>query len=246
MIVEKEFLSKIKDLGINSYEAKLWTAILSRGIATAGELSDIANVPRSRSYDVLESLERKGFIVMKLGKPIKYIAVPPNEVIERVKQRIKDDAQQKDKMLDSIKESEALKRLHLLFTRGSEQIEPGEITGVIKDRKNVISHIYSSLKRAEKFIYTMSCDDEFIHDLRKGFAKAIKKGIKVKIISPNKPNIPQVESKQKMVKSRFVLIDGKEVIMLPVNVVDDHSDFAVWIKNESFTKNFEEMFIKTW
>ena len=56
MIVQKEFLSKLKDFGLNTYESKLWTALLSRGVSTAGELSDIANVPRSRSYDVLENL----------------------------------------------------------------------------------------------------------------------------------------------------------------------------------------------
>jgi len=85
MIVEKKILSKLKDFGLNSYESKVWVALLSRGVSTAGELSDIANVPRSRSYDVLESLEKKGFVVMKLGKPIKYIAVPPPEAIERLK-----------------------------------------------------------------------------------------------------------------------------------------------------------------
>jgi len=40
-------------------------------------------VPRSRCYDVLESLEKKGFIISKIGKPLKYIAVPPEEVVER-------------------------------------------------------------------------------------------------------------------------------------------------------------------
>ena len=44
MIVQKEFLSKLKDFGLNTYESKLWTALLSRGVSTAGELSDIANV----------------------------------------------------------------------------------------------------------------------------------------------------------------------------------------------------------
>ena len=64
--IEKKFLNKLKQFGLNSYEAKIWTALLSRGVSTAGELSDISNVPRSRSYDVLESLEKKGFIIMKL------------------------------------------------------------------------------------------------------------------------------------------------------------------------------------
>ena len=60
MIVKDEFLSKLRRyFALNLYEVKIWTALLSRGVSTAGELSDIANVPRSRSYDVLESLEKK-------------------------------------------------------------------------------------------------------------------------------------------------------------------------------------------
>jgi hypothetical protein len=63
---------------------KVWAALLSRGTSTAGELSNISDVPRSRTYDILESLEKKGFIVMKLGKPIKFVALKPEEVVEFV------------------------------------------------------------------------------------------------------------------------------------------------------------------
>src|SRR3989337_1255959 len=98
MILQRELLNKLKDFGLNNYESKVWAALLSRGVSTAGELSDIANVPRSRSYDVLESLEKKGFVVMKLGKPIKYIAVPPSEAVERVKKRIKVQADEDEKI----------------------------------------------------------------------------------------------------------------------------------------------------
>src|SRR3989338_1490488 len=92
MIVKEEFLSKLRRyFSLNLYEAKIWTALLSRGVSTAGELSDIANVPRSRSYDVLESLEKKGFVIMKPGKPIKYLAVPPKEVLENIKKKIGED-----------------------------------------------------------------------------------------------------------------------------------------------------------
>ena len=99
MIVQKDFLNRLKDFGLNSYESKLWIALLSRGVSTAGELSDISNVPRSRAYDVLESLEKKGFIVMKVGKPIKYLAVPPAEVVERVKKKVLVDAEDQNKIL---------------------------------------------------------------------------------------------------------------------------------------------------
>ena len=86
MIIKDEFLAKLRRyFSLNLYEVKIWAALLSRGVSTAGELSDIADVPRSRSYDVLESLEKEDSSSCKLGKPIKYIAVPPSEVLERVK-----------------------------------------------------------------------------------------------------------------------------------------------------------------
>ena len=112
MIVKEDFLNNIRRyFDLNLYEVKLWSALLSRGVSTAGELSDIADVPRSRSYDVLESLEKKGFVVMKLGKPIKYLAVPPTEVVERVKKNMHNDAEEKLKRLDTLKSSELLKEL---------------------------------------------------------------------------------------------------------------------------------------
>ena len=74
MITQKELVNKLKDyFDLNVYETKVWLALLSKGIAAAGEVADISGVPRSRAYDVLESLEKKGFALTKLGKPVKYI-----------------------------------------------------------------------------------------------------------------------------------------------------------------------------
>ena len=98
MIVKDEFLGRLRKIfDLNLYEVKVWTALLSRGTSTAGELSSISDVPRSRTYDILESLEKKGFIILKLGKPIKFIALKPEEVIERVKKNLMVHAQEKAK-----------------------------------------------------------------------------------------------------------------------------------------------------
>jgi predicted transcriptional regulator len=118
MIVGKEFLSKLKDFGLNSYEVKLWVALLSRGVSTAGELSDIANVPRSRTYDVLESLEKKGFIVLKIGKPIKYMAIEPSRVVDVLKKNIQTEAKSRSEMIDGLRETDVLKELQMLHTNG--------------------------------------------------------------------------------------------------------------------------------
>ena len=84
--MQKQTLQELRErFKLNIYEVKIWTSLLSRGIAAASELADISGVPRSRCYDVLESLEKKGFIIMKVGKPIKYIAVEPEAIVDRVK-----------------------------------------------------------------------------------------------------------------------------------------------------------------
>ena len=108
MLIQSDLIKKIKDFGLNSYEAKIWTALLSRGVSSAGELSDISNVPRSRTYDVLESLEKKGFIIMKLGKPIKYMAIPPTEVIKVIKKRIREDSVKQELQMEELKNSNRL------------------------------------------------------------------------------------------------------------------------------------------
>ena len=99
---------QLKNLGLNSYEVKLWVALLSRGTSTAGELSDISGVPKSRSYDVLKSLEEKGFVAARPGKPIRYFAISPQEVVERVKQRIQFEADNELKNLVNSKNIEQL------------------------------------------------------------------------------------------------------------------------------------------
>ena len=90
MILRPELVKKIRDyFGLNIYETKVWLALIGKGIASAGEVADISGVPRSRTYDVLESLEKRGFAIAKIGKPVKYLAVKPEIVIEKLKQNNK-------------------------------------------------------------------------------------------------------------------------------------------------------------
>src|SRR3972149_6498007 len=153
---------QIKNFGINGYEVKIWTALLSRGVSTAGELSDIANVPRSRSYDVLESLEKKGFVIMKLGKPIKYIAVSPSEVIERVKKNMREEADEKIKRLEKLKGTDVITELNQLHTRGVELVEPTDLSGSLRGRHNLYNHMELTIRNAEKSVTMCTTSQGFL------------------------------------------------------------------------------------
>jgi len=261
MIVKEEFLSKLRRyFSLNLYEVKIWAALLSRGVSTAGELSDIANVPRSRSYDVLESLEKKGFIIMKLGKPIKYLAVPPQEVLERVKKKVKEESDRQSALLDTLRDSEVLSELNTLHTQGVELIEPSDLTGAVKGRNNVYNHLYSMIKDAKESVILMTTEDGLIRKadiLRAAFEKAKKNGAKIKIAAPitkKTEEVAKVLSKIATVKhvddikARFCVIDGKEVAFFLLDDKEIHPtyDVGVWANTPFFANALDKIFTKVW
>ncbi|MBW2999069.1 hypothetical protein KY339_00210 [Candidatus Woesearchaeota archaeon] len=260
MIIQKHFLDRLKDFGLNTYESKLWAALLSRGVSTAGELSDIANVPRSRSYDVLESLEKKGFIIMKIGKPIKYIAVPPSEVLERVKKKVLNDAEKQSKTLDNLKSSEVLSELNTLHTQGVEAVEPSEISGSLKGRNNIHNHLDSMIKSAEKSVVLMTTSSGLLRKadvLKSALEKAKQRGVKVKIAAPlsnetenavkSLKGLAEVKHTEK-IQSRFCVVDGKEVMFMLLNDTQVHPtyDVGVWLNTEFFASALNNLFEESW
>lgn len=260
MIVQKDFLNRLKDFGLNSYESKLWIALLSRGVSTAGELSDISNVPRSRTYDVLESLEKKGFIIVKVGKPIKYLAVPPSEVVERVKRKVVEEAEQKNNILSQLKESDVLEELNTLHTEGVKLIDPTDRSGAFRGRDKAYEHLSTMIKNAKKTITLMTSKEglERKYDaLGNHLRKAAKSGVDVKIVAPQNANKDVLENFSKIAKvkqhktqtnARFCLIDNKDLLLFLTEDGKVHKsyDCAVWIEAPHFVEYFNSLFEREW
>src|SRR3989338_3789896 len=140
MIIKPALLGRIKEyFDLNIYETKVWLALLSKGIASAGEVAQISGVPRSRTYDVLESLEKRGFAITKIGKPVKYIAVKPTEVIEKMKSKTWQEANDKIKSLSNLKDTQEYMEIEQLHKTGISPIKSHDITGSVKGRSNILS-----------------------------------------------------------------------------------------------------------
>ena len=89
---------------------------------------------------------------MKIGKPIKYIAVPPEEVLERVKKKIQEDAERQVEQIKTIKASDVLTELNLLHSQGVDLVEPTDLSGSIRGRNNVYNHLELMIKNAKKSV----------------------------------------------------------------------------------------------
>lgn len=261
MIVKEEFLNKLRQFfGLNLYEVRIWTALLSRGVSTAGELSDIGDVPRSRAYDILESLEKKGFVTMKLGKPIKYIAVEPKEVVERVKKYVKVKSDEKIKRLEDLKTTDVLTELNLLHKQGIEFVEPTDLSGAIRGRHNLYAHLELMIKNAQKNVTLMTTSKGLLRkmeSLKPTLDKLKKKNVKVRVVAPlNKESLSSAKELSKVaevrhsdkVNGRFCVVDGKEVMFMVMNDDDVHPsyDIGVWVNTPYFASALDGMFDHSW
>jgi len=262
MIVREEFLSRLRKIfDLNLYEVRVWTALLSRGVSTAGELSTISDVPRSRTYDILESLEKKGFIMMKLGKPIKFVALKPEEVVERVKKNLVVEAQSKSKRLEQLKGDEVLHELTGLFTQGVKFVEPSDLSGSLRGRQNMYNHLDMMVRDAEKTITIVTTAEGLnrkLEALMPSFEKARKRGVKIRIAAPVNANnvkiakelskVAEVKAIDSSFKARFSIIDSEQIMfmLLDDEKVHPNYDVGVWINTEFFARALEQMFELAW
>lgn len=81
--MSENLIDKLKELGFNSYEAKVYLALLKHHPATGYEISKESGVPQARAYDTLKALETRNVVVAIGGKPVTYMPVRPDELLDR-------------------------------------------------------------------------------------------------------------------------------------------------------------------
>ena len=261
MIVNGEFLSRLRKIfDLNLYEVKVWTSLLSRGVSTAGELSTISDVPRSRTYDILESLEKKGFVIMKLGKPIKFLALKPDEVVDRVKKHMLQTAQEKTKHLDEIKNGEVITELSNLYENGVKYVEPSDLSGSLKGRQNVYNHLDMMLKNAKKQAVIVTSAEGLgrkFESMMPTLERAKKRGVSLKIAAPiTSDNIKIARELSKIADvrhldkshGRFAIVDGEQMMFLLLDdkTVHPNYDVGVWLSSDYFAKSMNQMIDTVW
>jgi len=262
MIVKDEFLSRLRKIfDLNLYEVKVWTALLSRGTSTAGELSNISDVPRSRTYDILESLEKKGFILMKLGKPIKFVALKPEEVVERVKKNLIKYAKERTERLENLRNDEVLEELNSLFTKGVKFVEPSDLSGSIRGRQNLYNHLDMMIRGAEKTITIVTTREGLnrkFEAIMPTLDKCKKRGVKIRIAAPvdnsnlkiakEFKKVAEVKDIEGRMKARFVIVDSNQLMFMLLDDEKFHPnyDVGIWINTEFFSQALEQMFDIMW
>ncbi len=94
MSISDKTRKSLDKIGLTSYEIRTFSSLLKAGELTASDLSQKSGVPYSKIYEVLGSLEEKGWVGSDDSRPTKYLAKSPATALETTKQRF--DSEFKD------------------------------------------------------------------------------------------------------------------------------------------------------
>lgn len=143
-------LSTLRDLGLTSYEAKIYLTLLERDTLTVPEISKLAEVPRPSAYQALDKLMSKGMCIGKPGRTKKYSASDPTVLEERfsveVDKSMETELQQleglfKEKQQEIVERSSSLKQnigkltkeLLPQYENSRQETSPLDYIEIIKD-----------------------------------------------------------------------------------------------------------------
>jgi sugar-specific transcriptional regulator TrmB len=254
MLVKQELINKIKDyFDLNIYETKVWLALLGKGVASAGEVADLSGVPRSRTYDVLESLEKKGFAIVKLGKPVKYLGVKPKIILEKLKNNVRKDAEDKIQTLLRVKETEEFVQLEGLYKGGINPAKREDLSAALKGKSNISNHLREIIQNEKKEVIVCTNAEE-LNSKAKLFKQTFdllkKANIKVIVaLSGDKKLIKKlsevfdIKVKTITIDAKFFMVDRTEILFY-VSKGEDKEDIAIWLNSEFFTQAFATLFDK--
>jgi predicted transcriptional regulator len=95
-------IENLVQLGLKEYEANIYVALVGLGEANVRRIHEVSGVPRPRVYDILHSLDQKGFIEIRQGSPLMYYAVRPDIVVSFLKKDLDTAASESVKTLEAL------------------------------------------------------------------------------------------------------------------------------------------------
>ncbi len=100
-----DLVEKLKEIGFNSYEAKVYIALLKKHPATGYEVSKLANIPQARTYDTLKVLEEKNIVAVTNSKPATYTPIKPKQILSGYQKKMTSTISYLEKHLPQVKEN---------------------------------------------------------------------------------------------------------------------------------------------
>ena len=228
---------------MTDYEIRSYTSLLEIGPATASELSEASDVPYSKIYEILGSLEKKGWIESEHARPSRYYPKPPSLAMEITKSQLES----------RLKTNEALvlDELQPLYEKKGVREHPD--IWIVRGDFNVLARIRETVEHVQKEVLAaVPAIPDPVADMLVPLVKSIaERGVKVQIMTMKSPLSETMMKLSKICDVRVreqmfgggVIADGREVILLLGQEGDEAISLAIWSDHlglAKFAKNYFE------
>lgn len=243
MAISDRARRSLQEFGLTDYEIRSYTSLLEIGPATANELSEASGVPYSKIYEVLGSLEKKGWVEMEHGRPSKYYPKPPSVALEITKSQIENALKTNEGLV--------LNELQPIYEKKGVRERPD--IWIVRGDLNVLARIRETIERVQKEILAAvpSISDSAAEMLIPLVKATVDRGVKVQIMTMKNPTNETMARLAKFCDIRVreqmfgggIIADGREVILLLGEEGEEGINLAIWsdhIGLAKFAKNYFE------
>ncbi|WP_407380238.1 TrmB family transcriptional regulator [Methanobrevibacter sp.] len=250
----EKLINSLKKLGLNRYEALTYIGINKIISGTADEIAQISQLPRSRIYDILNELEKKGFVEVKRKRPIQYRVIEPKTIIKKRKNEIIQELDECEEELQKLYDNQISEvRAPVWLIHSNEDIIKKEMEVIKKAKKSITVRLGFLLENEGE-------------EMLKAFKK-LPKNVEIKILANEKcycsnekieivklfknsnlDNLKIVKADLPMIK--LLIRDGEEVFGTFVdfseenNSIIPHTAVGVCNQYENICSNLNDYFLK--
>lgn len=253
-------IESLQQLGLTTYEAKVLIALTRYGSGTVADIHALSGIPRSAVYGVLTKLNDKGIIETQHTKPMRYRALFPNQIIDRLKVNYENAVET------------SLGQLEKIYHEPDTSVEEDGVWN-ISGVKNVTDKIVQMLDSAKEEIILASTYPSLdkatetypvMEIITTKLQEKIDKGLKVKItineqqarcgqqtgknpICGAEVRVYSTEDSTHPLKGGIIVIDDKELLI--VTVKDDSTPpslTATWYNGKEQVSIFRHFIEVEW
>jgi len=250
---------RLQELGLEKNEAELYVFLSAMGPSPARIVSRRFNLNRMKAYRNLKTLEDKGLVQSLMGRPIRYVATPLIEVLNKqkggLKQRLTDLEQNSDTLIEEWKN----------LANGAAQPTDEEFKfRIFQGRQQIFDLLLEMCDKAEEEVRLVTTtrdlarlslwgiDDRFRALTQKGKKVRVLTQIDVEGLENVKPYLALVEARHVTLSApiRFAIIDGRET--LTTVAMDDSmsmttkADTGLWTNASSYVAAMRIFFDALW
>lgn len=246
MVIAEKTRRALEDLGLTAYEIKACVSLIDFGLMTAAEISKQSGVPYSKIYDVLNSLESKGWIQADRSRPSRFYPKSPSTAIETMRLKLETERRRS--------EEQVLGELAPLYEKRGVKERP-EIW-IVRGQFNILSKAKEMLTdcREELLIAIPAIVANLTELLLPPLAALRERGVKVRLMTSEDAIDRGLERLAEWADVRIrgqmfgggIISDAREVMLLLGEEAEGSSQLAIWADHVGLAKFAKDYFAYLW